>query len=121
MFVDWSNFKGPSLSVSLPMCTEIILQRLEYQGYNSMEHVDSDSIVEKEDLPEFEEEEEGNEEVSVQEKRRRLLLNVDRVVEVIARRQEQEEENDPCFERRKKNMEELQEGLRLLEEGEVSD
>ena len=114
--VDWSNFKGPSLSVSLPMCTEIILQRLEYQGYNSMEHVDSDSIVEKEDLPEFEEEEEGNEEVSVQEKRRRLLLDVDRVREVIARRQKQEE-NNPFFKRRRKNMEELQEVLRLLEEG----
>ena len=54
-------------------------------------------------------------------KRRRFLSDVDRVAQVISRRQEQEEENNPFFERRQKNMEEIQEGLPLLEEGELSD
>ena len=52
-----------------------------------------------------------------QDAKRRFLSDVDRVAQVISRRQEQEEENNPFFERRQKNMEEIQEGLRLLEEG----
>ena len=52
---------------------------------------------------------------------RRFLSDIDRVAQVISRRQEQEEENNPFFKRRRKNMKEMQEGLRLLEEGELSD
>ena len=53
--------------------------------------------------------------------RRRLQYDVDRISQVKSKRQEQEEVNNPVFERRRKNMEEIQEGLRLLEEGELSD
>ena len=49
------------------------------------------------------------------------ISDVDREAQVISRRQEQEEENNLFFERRRKNMEEMKEGLRLLEEGELSD
>ena len=128
VLVDWLTFKGPSLNVSLQTCTEIILQLLEYQGYNPMEHVNDDSTSEEEELSgvekvnEVEEEEEENEQNEQDAKRRRCLQSdVDRVADVISKRQEHEEQNNPVFERRRKNMEEIKEGLRLLEEGELSD
>ena len=107
------------------------MQLLEYQGYNPMEHVNDDSTSEEEELSgveevneveEEEEEEEENEQNEQDAKRRRCLQSdVDRVADVISKRQEHEEQNNPVFERRRKNMEEIGEGLRLLEEGELSD
>jgi hypothetical protein len=36
--VDWSKFRGPSRSVSVPLCSEITFQLLEEAGINPMEH-----------------------------------------------------------------------------------
>ena len=111
VLVDWSTFKGPSLNVSLHTCTEIILQLLEYQGYNPMEHVNDDSTSEEEELSgveEVDEVEEENEQNEQDAKRRRCLQSdVDRVADVISKRHEHEEQNNPVFERRRKNMEEM--------------
>ena len=115
--VDWSTFKGPSFNVSLNTCTEIILQLLEYQGYYPMEHVNDESTSEEEELSEVEEVDEGEEEEEQNEQneeeamRRRLQYDIDRVSQGKSRRQKQEEVNNPVFERRQKNMKEIQEGL----------
>ena len=96
------------------------MRLLEYQGYNPMQHVNNDSNSEEEELSEVEEVDEGQEEEEENEqneqdaKWRRLQYEVDRVSQVISRRQEQEEENNPIFERRHKNMEEIRYNIVMI-------
>ena len=54
-----------------------------------------------------------------QTRKRKVVAISNNVVETIANVQELEERNGPAFKRRRKNIEELEEGLKALEDGEI--
>ena len=122
VLVDWSKFRGPSKSCSMALCTEIIMQLMEVQGLKPMEHyirtenTESDDSDDEEDISENEA---NGEEVEAHGNKRKEQMISKNVVETIAHVQEMEERHGSAFKRRRRNIEELKEGLKTLEEGEL--
>ena len=124
ILVDWSTFKGPSQNCSLALCTEIICEMLEAQGLNPLQHGPCQA-AEEAAAAESEGESEGDEveDVPVKKVRRENNIGVIRtsIVEQITQRQNLEENIFPAFERRRKNIVELEQGLKALEDGEIEE
>ena len=137
--VDWSTFKGPSKSCTLVLCKEIICQLLEAQGVDPENHgpIETDeALVEDEgqdDANEIEEVPQVALEVDDEpaRKRKRIIGNPTQKklkINEMLERQAREERTLPVLQRRNKNIKEIQEGLRELEdedtemeEGELTD
>ena len=114
VLVDWRRFKGPSLSCSLPLCSELIFQLLEAQEVDPLHHGPHDDPEELLDVE--------DDVTPVRKRRRATTVEVtEDVRNTIAQRQENEESNLPVFERRRRNIENIEEGLKSLEDGEISD
>ena len=114
VLLDWRCFKGPSLSCSLPLCSELIFQLLEAQELDHLYHG-----------PHDDQEELLNDEDVVTPVRKRMRASTvelnENVRNSIAQRKEIKERNLPAFERRRRNMEEIKEGLKSQEDGEISE
>ena len=117
--VDWATFKGPSKNCSFTLCTEIIMQLLEAKGLNPMDYYIKTEGYDS-DLSSDTDDDEGEDEEH-QTRKRKVVAISNNVVETIANVQELEERNGPAFKRRRKNIEELEEGLKALEDGEISE
>ena len=112
VLVNWRSFEGPSLSCSLPLCSELIFQLLEAQELDPLHHGPHDYQEELLD---------DDDDVTPVRKRKRASTVVvnENVRYLISQRQEIEERNLPAFERRRRNMEDIEEGLKSLEDVEI--
>jgi hypothetical protein len=125
VLVDWSKFKGPSKSCSLALCSEMIFQLLEEQGIDPMDYGPGHLDVATEEPSDATEEEIEDEDGQENQKRKKVKkvhhMISKNVVETIALHQEREERNVSVYERRRRNIEELNQGLRALEEGKIDE
>ena len=121
VLVDWVRFKGPSKSCSFALCTEIILQLMEAQGLNPLDHYNKPENYESSEDEEDASEDDATDEEGQGNLIKRTETISTNVVKIIAHLQEIEERQGEAYNRRKSNIAELKEGLKALEEGELVD
>ena len=135
VLLNWSMFKGPSRGCSVTLCSEIIFQLMEAQGLDPMDYGPEDREQDgKDDQTDSGDETEAEAMISPNRKRKRADNSTedeessddeenrtqkkskrsDAVQEEIAHRQQLEERNLSAFERRRRNVEEIDEGLKAL-------
>ena len=115
VLVDWSSFKGPSKGCSLTLCTEIICQLLEAQGINPADHGPMEDDEEEETLEEDDVTDDEPIEANSTRNEDGNTLKRKRNINELLDQQAREERNLSAYERRRKNMKEIADGLKALE------